>query len=207
MRDNNRLTPSRDDGIVVVREESVMTERRMTIDNYLRTPESLLPQELVYGLVREAAAAPTPGHQWMVGEIFATLRAHLDEHRTARVWMAPIDVVLDRDRHLVMQPDVIVVANERLHLVTDRVWGAPDLVVEVLSPFPRMGRLDERVEWFAQYGVRECWLVHQVEREIEVLELADGAVVERRRFMPRARIESRVLPELSASLQSMLGDR
>jgi Uma2 family endonuclease len=184
-----------------------MPERRMTTDDYLGTEESLLPQELVFGLVREAAAAPAPGHQWMVGEIFATIRKHLDQHRVGRVWMAPIDVVLDRDRHLVMQPDVVVVTNERLHLVTDRIWGAPDLVVEVLSPFPRMGRLDERLAWFAQYGVRECWLVHQFEREIEVLSFADGTAAERRRFMPRARIESRVLPELGATMASMLVDR
>ena len=184
-----------------------MSEQRMTTDDYLRTPETVMPMELVYGLVREAAAAPTPGHQWMVGEIFAALRAHLEEHRVGRVWMAPIDVVLDRERHLVMQPDVVVVANERLHLVTDRIWGAPDLVVEVLSPFPRMGRLDERLAWFAQYGVRECWVVHQLERDVEVLALADGTVAEHRRYAPRAVIQSLVLPELHVSMQAMLGDR
>ena len=128
-----------------------MSETRMTTDEDLRTPETLLPQELAYGFVREAAAAPTPGHQWMVGEIFSTLRAHLELDRSGRVWMAPIDVVLDRERHLVLQPDVVYVAQDRLHIVTDRVWGAPDLVVEVLSPFPRMGRLEERLDWFAQY--------------------------------------------------------
>jgi Uma2 family endonuclease len=184
-----------------------MSEERMTTDEYLRTPETVLPKELAYGLVREAAAAPTPGHQWMVGEIFSALRAHLEEHRVGRAWMAPIDVVLDRERHLVMQPDIVVVSNERLHLVTDCIWGAPDLVVEVLSPFPRMGRLDERLAWFAQYGVRECWLIHQLERDIEVVELADGTVAKPRRFPPRAGIESRVLPQLRASMASMLGDR
>lgn len=45
--------------------------------------------------------------------------------------------------------------NDRLRIVTDRVWGAPDLVVEVMSPRPRIGRLPERLAWFAQYGVGE----------------------------------------------------
>jgi len=183
-----------------------MSETRMTTDEYLRTPETLLPQELAYGFVREAAAAPTPGHQWMVGEIFSTLRAHLELDRSGRVWMAPIDVVLDRERHLVLQPDVVYVAQDRLHIVTDRVWGAPDLVVEVLSPFPRMGRLEERLDWFAQYGVRECWLVHQLEREIEVLDLSGGTVPERVPLAPRTRIPSKVLPRLETSLEAMLGD-
>ena len=183
-----------------------MSEMRMTTDEYLRTPETVLPQELAYGFVREAAAAPTPGHQWMVGEIFSALRSHLEVQRSGRVWMAPLDVVLDRDRHLVMQPDIVYVSRERLHLVTDRVWGAPDLVVEVLSPFPRMGRLDERLAWFAQYGVRECWVVHQLEREIEVLDLGKGIVPERVRLAPRTRVPSRVLPELSTSMEAMLAD-
>jgi Uma2 family endonuclease len=46
-------------------------------------------------------------------------------------------------------------------IVTDRVWGPPDLVLEVLSPRPRIGTLQERIDWFSRYGVRECWLVHQ----------------------------------------------
>ena len=45
------------------------------------------------------------------------------------------------------------------------------MVLEVMSPNPRIGDLQERVRWFAQYGVRECWLVHQLTREIEVLQL------------------------------------
>src|SRR3954454_13003442 len=101
-----------------------MSETRMTTDEYLRTAETLLPQELAFGLVREAAAAPTPGHQWMVGEIFMALRTHLERHRTGRVWTAPVDCVLDRERHLVLQPDIVYVSRERLHLVTDRVWSA-----------------------------------------------------------------------------------
>ena len=94
--------------------------------------------------------------------------------------MSPIDVVLDRDRRLVVQPDLIVVAEERLSMVTDRVWGPPDLVVEVLSPWPRIGTLDERIGWFAQYGVRECWLVHQDTRTVEVLEFSAGTIADRR---------------------------
>lgn len=64
--------------------------------------------------------------------------------------------------------------------MTDRVWGAPDLVVEVLSPQPRIGLLDERLEWFGRYGVRECWLVHQPEEEIEVLQFVIGEFESRR---------------------------
>jgi hypothetical protein len=55
--------------------------------------------------------------------------------------------------------------------------------------------------------VRECWVVHQLERDVEVLSLADGRVAEQRRFAPRGIIQSLVLPELRTSMQTMLGER
>lgn len=167
-------------------------------------PETLLPQELVYGLVREAAA-PTPGHQWVAGRFFITLTAHAELFGLGGVWMSPIDVVLDRDSHLVVQPDVIMISTPRLAIVTDRIWGAPDLVIEVLSPRPRLGTLDERLGWFARHGVRESWLVHQGVCEVEVLEFASGAV-RGRLFTPEERIQSSVLPGFDASPSSIFGD-
>ena len=151
----------------------------MTTDEYLRTPETMLPQELVWGRVRDAAA-PTPGHQWVVGGFFIALTKHVRQHGGGAIWLSPIDVVLDRDSHLVVQPDLVLVSESRIGIVTDRVWGAPDLVIEVLSPRPRIGTLDERISWFAQYGVRECWLVHQDARTVEVLEFSSGTVMDRR---------------------------
>ncbi|RPJ82059.1 MAG: Uma2 family endonuclease, partial [Acidobacteria bacterium] len=94
----------------------------------------------------------------------------------------------------VVQPDVVFVAAANLHIVKDRIWGAPDLVVEVLSPHPRIGRLDERLEWFARYGVRECWLLHQDERRLEIVTFAGRAIDARRSITKDERISSRVLP-------------
>lgn len=161
-------------------------------------PETMLPQELVWGVVRDAPA-PAPGHQWVVGQFFVALREHVLQHGYGRVWMSPIDVVLDRDKHLVVQPDLIVVCEPRLGIVTDRVWGPPDLVIEVLSPRVRIGTLEERVAWFGRYGVRECWLVDQTVHTIEVVEYSSGAVAQRRLFQAAESIRSNVLPEFSAS--------
>ena len=177
----------------------------LTTAEYLRTPETLLPQELVYGLVRDAAA-PTPKHQWAVGDVYRCLWKHLSETGIGRIWTSPIDVILDRERALVVQPDVIVVLNDRLQIVSDRVWGAPDLVVEVLSPQPRIGRREERIAWFAEYGVRECWIVHQLVRHVEVISFAGGAVAVRRVYTPDERIESAVLQQLEVTPALMLSE-
>jgi hypothetical protein len=63
-----------------------------------------------------------------------SLAQHLERYGLGRVWLGPIDVVLGRARHLVVQPDLIVITNARSRLVTDRGWGAPDLMIEVMSP-------------------------------------------------------------------------
>jgi Uma2 family endonuclease len=178
----------------------------LTTDEYLRTPETMLPQELVYGFVREAAA-PTPGHQAALVRFLVELLDHVEPAGLGRVFPAPIDVVLDRERHLVVQPDVVVMLGRRVALVTDRVWGAPDLVVEILSPRPRIGALDERLEWFARYGVRECWLYRQPERELEVIEFSDGTVSNRRRCAGDTRVVSGVLPDFSLSVEAILDNR
>jgi Uma2 family endonuclease len=174
----------------------------VTTDQYFRMPETVLPQELIYGVLRDAAA-PAPGHQAVVGKFYLGLARHLQRHTRGRVWLSPIDVVLDRDRHLVVQPDLIVFSHERLHLVTDRVWAAPDLVIEVMSPRPRIGTLEERLGWFAQYGVRECWLVYHLSDKIDVRQF-DGGMTSQR-FEREQPIRSIVLPEFTESLASIMG--
>lgn len=178
---------------------------RMTLDEYLRTPETVLPQELVYGVLR-VADAPTPRHQTVAADFYVALRAHVRERRLGRLWLAPVDVILDRPGALVVQPDLIFVSNARLRVVTDRVWGPPDLVLEVLSPNPRVGKLDERLGWFAQYGARECWLVRQQEREVEVVSFARGQIERRVTFGAQAPIRSNVLPDFAESFESIVED-
>lgn len=147
----------------------------MTTSEYLRTPESVLPTELVYGRLR-VAESPAANHQRVVRELAWAIGGYLRTHGGGELLFAPMDVVLDRDAHLVVQPDLLVVTDERREIVSDRVYGPPDLVIEVLSPHPRIGSLHERVEWFAKYGVRECWLVSIPQRQIAVLSFADGRV-------------------------------
>ena len=105
-------------------------------------------------------------------------------------------MILDAEAALVVQPDLVFVSDGRGHIIGDQIDGAPDLVVEVLSPNPRIGSVEERVGWFARYGVCECWLAHLVERRIAVLRLDNGRVADRAVFFDREPIRSAVLPEL-----------
>lgn len=166
---------------------------RLTVSEYFDEPESMRPMELVYGVVREPPA-PRYGHQSLLTHLGALLDHHVREHQLGQVCVSPVDVVLDEPAALVVQPDVIFVANERLSIVRDRVFGAPDLVVEVLSPGTARRDRTIKLSWYRRYGVRECWLVDIRKRAVEVVDLRADA--ERRyTFSGAELLRSAVLPD------------
>jgi Uma2 family endonuclease len=175
----------------------------MTLQEYVATPESVRPQELICGALH-VADAPFVSHQRIVLRLATALAAHADLHGGEAV-ISPIDVVLDPELPLVLQPDLLYVCPERSTIVGDRIHGAPDLVVEVLSPRPRIGDLAARVSWFAKYGVREIWLYHQFTRRLEVLTCGDGTVASSVSFDARARVRSTVLPAFGGPMQTVVG--
>ena len=143
--------------------------------------------------------------QAAVGALYLALHEHVVAKQLGRVWLAPQDVVLDGDGPLVVQPDLFVILNGGAATVSQKVFGAPDLVIEVLSPRPRIGDTDERVAWFRRHGVRECWLVHQLTGRVEVLHFKDGQVRLRTTHARSEPLRSGVLPEFDLSLMSILG--
>jgi Uma2 family endonuclease len=196
-----------DDGIVVVVKGStnaMAAPKLMTIDEYLRTPETVVPAELRFGVLR-VAESPTPRHQSAVARIFRTLDGYVGAHGIGEVWLAPLDVILDEQRALIVQPDLMFISNENASIVRDRVRGAPDLMVEVLSPNPRIGKTEERIAWFAEYGVRECWLVHLDRREVTVITYANRRIATRVSHGRRHSICSSVFSEFTESFDDIVG--
>lgn len=166
--------------------------RRMSLAAYLSAEETNRPQELAYGLLREP---PAPGfdHQIVVGRIHVALDRHVRRYRLGDVVESPVDVILDRKRALVVQPDVVFISKDRREIGTGRIWGAPALVVEVLSTVRRRHDRVTKVRWYWRYGVRECWIVDPVAGTVEVLDLAPSAA---RTFEGLQLVRSRVLPRL-----------
>ena len=182
------------------------TQPLMTVEDYFtKTPYTLRPVELIHGVLR-AADSPSSRHQSAVFQLALALHAHVEERKLGRVWVSPLDVVLSERDALILQPDLFFVSNEREWIVGERVRGAPDLTIEVLSPRPRIGQVDERVEWFSEYGVRECWLVHQDDRTITVVDCETGADA-RTTFARNEAVVSRILPDWRLSLDEILDVR
>ena len=170
----------------------------LTTAEYLQTAESLRVQELIYGKLR-VEESPHFRHQNLLLELAVLMRVFVGQHKLGVVCIAPQDVILDPARALILQPDLMFISKFRQDIISDHVWGAPDLVVEVMSPHPRIGKLDERIGHFTHYGVRECWLVHQLSREIEVLRLQENGEGRARTFRGTEAIESGVLKDFRIS--------
>jgi Uma2 family endonuclease len=109
--------------------------------------------------------------------------------------VSPIDVVLDRDRGLVVQPDIVFVSTARHAIIRERIWGAPDLVVEVLSRRTALRDQTETLEWYRQYGVNECWFLDPKARTVEVVDCGSTTIREQP-VAAGALVISRVLPAL-----------
>jgi Uma2 family endonuclease len=170
-------------------------ERRISTSEYFRMPETNRPAELVYGFVHEPPA-PLYGHQKCVGQLFYALKVHVEEQKSGDVCVSPIDVVLDEAAGLVVQPDVIFVANERSAIIRNQIVGAPDLVVEVLSPGTEYRDRTIKLAWYRRYGVRECWIANPHARTIDVVDCGTGTT---QSFAGDHAIRSQVLPAFDVS--------
>lgn len=108
--------------------------------------------------------APTPEHQEVTGNLFVLLRqAQRAGH--GKCYIAPLDVVFAE--HTVTQPDLCFIRRDRLEIVgPSNIRGAPDLMVEVLSPSTRERDVGLKLRLYARFGVPFYWVVDPATRTV-----------------------------------------
>ena len=148
---------------------SVLTEQ-FTVADYRAMSEGPPYYQLVEG---ELIMAPSPSsfHQDIAANIHLLVANHVRKHRLGKVCIAPLDVFLSDAN--VFQPDVFFLSNASLPLFqADGIHGAPDLVVEIVSP--SNGLLDKKRKRpvYARCGVKELWLVDPVLEQIHRYDFA-----------------------------------
>ena len=147
---------------------------KFTVADYMTTPEDKRYQLLDGDLI--LAPAPTDKHQAISLHLAVSLHQFVQENDLGLVRYAPYDVVLsDYD---VFQPDILFVSNARSDIVTEaNIQGAPDLVVEILSPGTATYDRGYKQGLYSRHDVREYWLVDPDAETVEVLaESQEGLV-------------------------------
>ncbi len=144
----------------------VATKVGLTVDDYMALPDDGKRYELINGELI-LAAAPLAPHQFVIAALIEFLRSFARRQGLGKVAGAPFDVFLARD--IVLQPDVLFISNARMHILREgRIHGAPDLVVEVLSPSTESRDRNDKARLYWRHGVLEYWLVDTSRRTIEV---------------------------------------
>lgn len=165
--------------------------------------------ELIKGKIFTKAAAPNRRHQ----EVSANLSAHLWNYlknQTCKVYPAPFDVRFSRDPDYsktdsVVQPDVSVICD--LSKLDDKgCFGAPDLIVEILSPGNSRVELQNKYELYQEYGVREYWVIHPTDCTVLIYTLVEGKFQPSRLLTSGDKVRSIVLPGFELDLEGIFED-
>lgn len=147
----------------------MITSLKYTHADLLAMPDDGKRREIIDG---ELYVTPSPVnfHQTILFNLAMAFGKFLEIHPLGKLRFAPLDVILSE--YDVLQPDLLYVSNEHKDYLQDWVRGAPDLVVEILSPATEARDRGIKSKAYARYGVREYWIVDPVVEVIEVYRLA-----------------------------------
>ena len=151
----------------------MVTTPRLTYQDYVALEGDeryeLMDGELIL------VAAPSEDHQTVIMELGYRMHAFVRENDLGRVIQAPYDVLFTDTE--VVQPDLLFVSKDRYHIRTPaNIQGAPDLVVEVLSPSSSRRDWREKRDLYALHGVSEYWIIDPTNRLVWIMQLQDGVL-------------------------------
>lgn len=167
--------------------------------------------ELIDGLEYDMSPAPSRIHQKLSGELFVRIYAALKDGQ-CEVYAAPFDVRLcedstasDEEVFTVVQPDIVVICDAS-KLDERGCMGAPDLVIEILSPSTAAKDMKIKRELYEKYGVSEYWLAHPTDKTFMVYRLKqDKQYAQAEIYVGRDIIESTIVPGLNIALTDLFG--
>ena len=180
-------------------------EERFTYADYL-TWDDDQRWELIDGSAFCMSPGPNRLHQKWLGDLFAQFHAYL-EGKPCEVYIAPFDVrlaehsdVSDEEINTVVQPDIMVVCD-RQKLDDRGVKGAPDLVVEIISPSTAKRDITTKYELYQRHGVKEYWIMYPNDRMLLVYRIsADGRYAQPEVFGEEDRVPVPLLGDMEIDM-------
>ena len=167
--------------------------------------------ELINGKLFRISPAPSPLHQEISGNIFSSLHNYL-KGKSCKVYSAPFDVRFpkenraDKDIYTVLQPDISVICNP-VKIDKRGCIGAPDLVIEILSPGINTKELLNKYIIYEEFGVKEYWIVSpEVKTLLKYTLDRQGRYQPSKLFTLSEKVNSVVLPEFELDLDEVFED-
>jgi len=172
-----------------------------TYEDYLNL-EDEKRYEVINGRLKEM---PAPGfeHQDVLTVLILKLRTFADAKGSGKVLPAPFDVILSKTT--VVQPDIVFISNDNLkNIKRGRLFGSPDLVVEIISPGSYYRDRYEKFSIYEKHGIKEYWIVYPGEKVIEIWCLKEGKYILRSIAAEKGEVESCVLKGLKVKVEEVL---
>ncbi len=163
--------------------------------------------ELFRGKIFKMSPAPARIHQDISQNLNQVFLNFFRRH-SCKVYTAPFDVRLpnkDREILTVVQPDLCVICD--LEKLDDKgCLGAPDLIVEILSPGNTKKEMDYKFSIYEEAGVKEYWLVHPTDKNVQIFVLENGIYIGLKPYTEGEMLTSRTFPELSFSTDEIFSN-
>lgn len=151
---------------------TVEKKKKYTVEDYMLLEEGAPFQLINYDLVM--SPSPIPEHQIISGRLFNKISIFLEQTNNGGVVMySPVDVYLNEGN--IFQPDLLFISESRIGIIQKRVEGAPDMIIEILSPSNAYYDLRQKKEIYEKYGVQEYIIVDPIAKNVDVYVLKDGA--------------------------------
>jgi len=169
-------------------------EVKYTYRDLRSTPDDGKRYELFEGNLI-VSPVPTTSHQIAVANLFLLLSSFVRRENRGRVLSAPCDVFFSDAT--VVQPDLLFVGKDRSSIVKEEyIEGAPDLVVEVVSPNSEERDRGYKFKLYAEQGVKEYWLADCQKRVLQIFGLTSSGFQLAGDFKDDEEVGSPMFPEL-----------
>ncbi|MGY3213992.1 Uma2 family endonuclease [Mucilaginibacter sp. HD30] len=175
-------------------------KKKYTVAEYDLLEEGAPFQLINYDLVM--SPSPLAVHQQILFDLSEIIVLYNITSRKGQWMYAPIDVKFDDGN--VLQPDILFISEERkTELIKDRVEGAPDLIIEILSPSNAYYDLRQKKEIYEKFGVKEYIIVDPIAQNADLYSLKDGAYQLQQKAQKTEQLNSVLLPGLIIELQKL----
>lgn len=172
-------------------------KKKYTLDDYLLLEEGAPFQLVENDLIR--SPSPIFNHQLISGNLFIELSLFLRQtNHHGIVMYAPMDVYFDDDN--VFQPDLLFIADSKSEIIKDRIEGAPDLIIEILSPSNAYYDLRQKKNVYEKHGVKEYIIVDPFEESAELYLLENAVYILQQKALKHQSLNSVILSGLSFDL-------
>jgi len=172
-----------------------------TYEDYRELPDDRKTYQVIGGKLF-MTPAPSTRHQDISRNLSFIIWSFVKKYNLGEVYNAPIDVVFSSVN--VVQPDIVFICKGRLRIIKEKgIFGAPDWVIEIVSPSSDKIDVKLKRDLYERFGVREYWIVYPDDEKVEVYLLKNGKYKLKGSFLKNEILQVSVIEELKVNLEEV----